>query len=386
MKKIEAASLKEGQQFNRPVFIDKNSLFIPENVAIRKNDIKLLVSLGIDSVFMEDDPVLADDGLSGPHAGSEEKTEPPETAQSLDLAGTGLSKTHSALMLLIDQLNSVFSDIANYKKCNIRLLWYITDTLLRLIKKSRNEAMGFVLCRSAGKLGIGKNSIDTAILSGIMGQELGFDHERNQGLAAAAILHDVGMLRLPEDVVKKQGTLSEKDKEVIKSHTILSFNIMKKELMYPDSISKIALQHHEHWDGTGYPSRLSGNYINERALIVSVTDAFVAMINKKVYRNSMTGYRAMKTLVSENSSYFSPDMLKLFVKIMGIYPIGSGALLNDGRIAKILDVNAEVPLRPIIQVIADKDGLVLKNGEKIDLLSNKSLFITRAFDIENLYI
>ena len=152
--------------------------------------------------------------------------------------------------------------------------------------------------------------------------------------------------------------------------------------MYADSVCKIALQHHEHWDGTGYPRSLSGNYINERALIVSVTDAFVAMINNKVYRNSMTGYQAMKTLVSENASYFSPDMLKLFVKIMGIYPIGSGVLLNDGRIAKILNVNAEAPLRSVIQIIADKNGAAIKNGEKINLLTDKSLFITRALDIQ----
>ncbi|MDR3356775.1 MAG: HD-GYP domain-containing protein [Spirochaetaceae bacterium] len=379
MKKILVSSLKEGQKFSKPVFIAKDNLFIPENIAVRTKDIKLLVSLGIDWVFTEGDPVLSGNAApKEPGAGRE------ESVQAAGQAEGGVSETHAALTLLIDQVNSIFSDIVNFRKANIRLLWHITDGLLKLTKNSRSEAMGFVLCGNSGDMVMGKNSIDTAILSTVMGQELGFDTERNQGLAAAAILHDIGMLRLPEEVVKKKGALSERDKEIIKSHTVLSFNIMKRELMYPDSICKIALQHHEHWDGTGYPRCLSGNYINERALIVSVTDAFVAMINGKVYRNSMTGYQAMKTLVSENASYFSPDMLKLFVKIMGIYPIGSCALLNDGRIAKILDVNAEMPLRPVIQIIAGKDGAALKNGEKINLLSNKSLFITRALDIRGL--
>jgi HD-GYP domain-containing protein (c-di-GMP phosphodiesterase class II) len=386
MKKIAATSLKEGHQFTKPVFIAKDNLFIPENIAIRDKDIKLLTSLGIDCVFTDGDMVGDHDiGFKVTGEWDEKEPDPAETDAAAEQVEAPISLTHAALVLLIKQVNSVFSDIVNFRKTNIRLLWHITDMLLHLIKNSRNEAMSFVLCKnSQGDPEIGKNSIDTAILSTVMGQELGFSAERNQGLTAAAILHDIGMLRLPEDVVKKRGMLSDKDKEIIKSHTILSFNIMKRELMYPDSVCKIALQHHEHWDGSGYPRSLSGNYINERALIVSVTDAFVAMINSKVYRNSMTGYQAMKMLVSENASYFSPEMLKLFVKIMGIYPIGSGAVLNDGRIARILDVNADVPLRPVIQIIADKNGVAVKNGEKINLLTDKSLFITRALDIQGL--
>jgi HD-GYP domain-containing protein (c-di-GMP phosphodiesterase class II) len=385
MKKIVTNSLKEGQKFTKPVFIAKDSLFIPENVEVRDKDIKLLSLLGIDWVFTEDDPDIDNDsGLKTTQAGQEKESEQAETAQAAEQDEIGVSATHAALVILIDQVNSIFSDIAKFRKTNIRLLWHITDMLLGLIKNSRSEVMSFVLCKNSGDLAMGKNSIDTAILSAVMGQELGFDKERNQGLTAAAILHDVGMLRLPEDIVKKEGLLSDNEKEIIKSHTIHSFNIMKKELMYPDSVCKIALQHHERWDGSGYPRSLSGNYINERALIVSVTDAFVAMINRKVYRNSMTGYKAMKTLVSENASYFSPDMLKLFVKIMGIYPIGSGAVLNDGRTARILDVNADAPLRPVIQIIADNNGDAVKNGEKINLLTDKSLFIARALDIQGL--
>ncbi|MDR2795937.1 MAG: HD domain-containing protein [Spirochaetaceae bacterium] len=382
MKKVAVTSLKEGQKFTKAVFIAKDNLFIPENIAVRANDIKLLVSLGIDWVYTEGDILLYGDGALAETRDGQEKE--PEAVEAAKQIKAGVPETHASLILLINQINEIFFDIANSRKANIRLLWHITDSLLRLTKKSRNEALSFVLCKNTGDPVMGKNSIDSAILSAVMGQELGFDNERNQGLTAAAILHDIGMLRLPEDVVKKKEPLSDKDKGIIKSHTILSFNIMKKELMYSDSISRIALQHHEHWDGTGYPHCLSGNYINERALIVSVTDAFVAMINRKVYRNSMTGYQAMKTLVSENASYFSPDMLKLFVKIMGIYPIGSGVLLNDGRIAKILDVNVEMPLRPVVRIIADSNGAAIEDGKEINLLSNKSLFITRALDIQGI--
>jgi HD-GYP domain-containing protein (c-di-GMP phosphodiesterase class II) len=158
---------------------------------------------------------------------------------------------------------------------------------------------------------------------------------------------------------------------------------MKNELLYPDSVCQIALQHHEHWDGTGYPQRLSGDSINRSALIVSVADAFIAMLNKKSYRDSMTGYQAMKTIVAETASCFSPNVLQAFVKTIGIYPIGSGVLLNDGSIARIISVNDSAPLRPVLQVIAGKNGAIVEKSGAIDLLTNKTLFITRDVDVKS---
>jgi hypothetical protein len=368
MKKIAASSLKTGQKFTKPVYIDGDNLFLPENTAVRPKDIKLILSLGITNVFTEGTLVEV-------YASTKADIYVPKDIDAAKMQTPGVPKVFSGINALVCQLKPIFSAIAYGKAVNIRLLWHITDELIQITKKSRNEVMGFILYEDVTGFTMEKNAIDTAILSMVMGQALGFSDEKNKELTAAAILHDVGMLRLPESIVKKEGALSEQDVEILKTHTILSFNIMKKELMYPHYVCQTALEHHEHWDGTGYPRQLYRNYINQCALIVSVADAFIAMINKKTYRSSMTGYHAMKTMVSENASYFSPDILKLFVKIMGIYPIGSGVLLNNGMTAKIIGVNSDAPLRPVIQLLNDT------KGGSIDLLTNKKLFITRAVDI-----
>jgi HD-GYP domain-containing protein (c-di-GMP phosphodiesterase class II) len=144
----------------------------------------------------------------------------------------------------------------------------------------------------------------------------------------------------------------------------------------------IALQHHERWDGEGYPRRLSGIEIDMGARIVSVADAFEAMVSEKPYRNSMMGYQAMKNLLSDNSRRFDPDVLKAFIQTMGIYPIGSIILLNDGSIARVVEVQGDAPLRPKICILIDEFGKVFEQdqGENIDLLEEKSLFIARAID------
>jgi HD-GYP domain-containing protein (c-di-GMP phosphodiesterase class II) len=159
-----------------------------------------------------------------------------------------------------------------------------------------------------------------------------------------------------------------------------------KELLYPEEVGVIALQHHERWDGEGYPRRLAGEAIDLGARIVSVADAFEAMVCEKPYRNSMIGYQAMKNLLSDNARRFDPEVLKAFIKTMGIYPIGSIVLLNTGAIARVIEGHSDAPLRPKIRILVDEFGNAFNNddGEIINLLQEKSMFIARAIDPKEL--
>jgi HD-GYP domain-containing protein (c-di-GMP phosphodiesterase class II) len=190
------------------------------------------------------------------------------------------------------------------------------------------------------------------------------------------------MLRLPEEITNKSGGLSEAELQRVQAHPLYTYKIITKELLYPEDVGLAALQHHERWDGEGYPRRIAGANIDMGARIVSVADAFEAMVSEKPYRNSMVGYQAMKNLLSDNSRRFDPDVLKAFIKTMGIYPIGSVIMLNNGAIARVTEVQGDAPLRPKIRLLIDEFGKVYKNeeGELIDLLTEKSLFIAQALD------
>jgi HD-GYP domain-containing protein (c-di-GMP phosphodiesterase class II) len=201
-------------------------------------------------------------------------------------------------------------------------------------------------------------------------------------VVTGALLHDVGMLRMPKEIVEKKGGLSEAELQRIQAHTLYTYKIVNKELLYPEEVGLIVLQHHERWDGEGYPRRLSGTAIDIGARIVSVADAFEAMVSKKPYRNSMMGYQAMKNLLSDNLRRFDPDVIKAFIQTMGIYPIGSIILLNSGALGRVVDVQPSAPLRPTVRILADEFGNAFKNdsGDLMDLLVEKSLFIARAVD------
>jgi HD-GYP domain-containing protein (c-di-GMP phosphodiesterase class II) len=190
------------------------------------------------------------------------------------------------------------------------------------------------------------------------------------------------MLRVPDAIVGKKGSLSPEEAQKMKAHPLMSYRIITRELQYPDDVGLVGLQHHERWDGEGYPRKTAGQDTDLLSRIVSVADAFEAMVSQKPYRNSMIGYAAIKNLLSDNSRRFDPDVLKAFVRSMGIYPIGSIVVLNNAAIARVVDTHADAPLRPKIKVIVDEFGKHFKDdsGDTLDLLTEKSLFIARALD------
>lgn len=117
-----------------------------------------------------------------------------------------------------------------------------------------------------------------------------------------------------------------------------------------------------------------------------MADAFEAMVSVKPYRNSMIGYAAMKTLLSDNSRRFDPEILKAFIKSMGIYPLGSTVLLNNAAIARVVETHPDAPLRPKLRLLVDEFGNRAEGerGEVVDLLLEKTLFIARALDPKEL--
>jgi HD-GYP domain-containing protein (c-di-GMP phosphodiesterase class II) len=389
MKKITVQSLRAGLAFSQPVYIEGNNLLVPAGIAIRKKDIERLNSWGIENVETEGDiipaaPVsAAPPGNAGPASTIPEgiKKAPPQKALSLTEVKENKGAYRSYIDL-IERLDEVFFNVASGISVEIRSIDNITGRLLQAVREQRDNIIGFILGGEVSGHEQAKSSVNTAILASLISLELRFLNHKMMQVITGALLHDVGMLRLPKDILDKKGGLSDAELQRMQTHPLYGYKIICKELLYPEDVGIIALQHHERWDGEGYPRRLSGIEIDMGARIVSVADAFEAMVSEKPYRNSMMGYQAMKNLLSDNSRRFDPDVLKAFIQTMGIYPIGSIILLNNGAIARVVEVQGDAPLRPKICILIDEFGKVYEQaqGENIDLLEEKSLFIARAID------
>jgi HD-GYP domain-containing protein (c-di-GMP phosphodiesterase class II) len=393
--KIPVSALRAGFIFSKPVYIDEKNLLVPAGVEIRAKDIEHLRVWDIETVETDGDiigessedipePGKAVREPAGPPSGNGPAAEPAKAAlmgrvipeeQKIDIVFQSYQDT-------IKKIDNFFVQIASGAVPDVRAVAAITDGLLQSIRDNRITTVGYILGSDVQSHELAKNSINTAILSALIAREFAFSDRNIRQLIAGSLLHDVGMLRLPREILDKRGGLSVEETRQMQVHPFYSYSVVCTELKFSEDVGRIAIQHHERWDGEGYPRHFRGQEIAMGARIVSVVDAFEAMVSEKPYRNSMIGYQAMKNILSDNSRRFDPDVLKAFVRIMGIYPIGSIIRLNTGAVARVTDVRGEAPLRPKIQIMIDEKGTKIQPKERkaIDLLKEKRLFITRALD------
>lgn len=371
MNIIKVEDLQVGMEFDSSVYIEDDVLFVPAGVAIREKDLKRLDQWGVEEVLSEGIPI--------------DKTPVNEKA---DLEFFGLDSQSDSVNFYknaVSFLTDIFEKVAKKESFNTTSIDKLAELILKHVRESQNETISLIICSSAGG-GYAKSSLNCAILSAVIGYFVKWDEQRIQNLVIGALLHDCGMLRIPEDIRNKRDKLDDKELKTLRMHTLYSYQIMAKELYYPEEVSQIALQHHERWNGTGYPQGVKDKEILQEARIVSVADAFEAMVCERPYRNSMTGYYAMKNILSDNSRRFDPAVVKSFISSMGIYPIGSIVLLSDSSIGRVTSIHSNTPLRPELMLLIDSDGTEYKDGTGlvVDLLQEKNLFILKALDVKTL--
>jgi HD-GYP domain-containing protein (c-di-GMP phosphodiesterase class II) len=392
VRKLPVTALRPGQVFTEPVYIQDNNLFVPAGIPVKKKDIDRLIKWGIDSVVT--DGVAVSDTPSGTKDTLDTKStlKGTEATQNTSISLMSLpsvmdnAPSYRTYTDLINKLGALFQNISDGLSVESRSIDGIAGRLLQAVREDRDQIVGYILGGEVTNYPLAKSSVNTAILSTLIAMELRMPNHKILQVTTGALLHDIGMLKLPKDIVEKKGGLSETELSRIQAHPLYAYKMICKELLYPEEVGVIALQHHERWDGEGYPRRLAGEAIDLGARIVSVADAFEAMVCEKPYRNSMIGYQAMKNLLSDNARRFDPEVLKAFIKTMGIYPIGSIVLLNTGAIARVIEGHSDAPLRPKIRILVDEFGNAFNNddGEIINLLQEKSMFIARAIDPKEL--
>jgi HD-GYP domain-containing protein (c-di-GMP phosphodiesterase class II) len=414
MNVVNTSDLRPGQIFSAPVYSESEYMLVSANVPLRQRDIDVLNTWGIEYVRTDGEILETKTKQSGTTESSEqilkaleeqiksaigeteeppledEKEEEEETPEKEAIKfsisdvrqNSGPYRKYKGL---IEKVNSLFTVLKTGTDIEMRSIDNICIQLFQDLHESPDSFIEFILGGEVSGHELAKSSVNTAILSALTAQELNLPNHKIHNIVAGALLHDVGMLRLSKGITEKKGGLSEAELEQIKSHPLHTSKIVSKELFGPQEVNLIALQHHERWDGQGYPDKLKGQAIDVGARIVSVADAFEAMVSKKSYRDSIIGYQAIKNLLSDNERRFDPDVIIAFTKIMGIYPIGSIVRLNDGSMARVVSLHVDAPMRPNVQMLTDNKGNALGSGNMpmVDLLETRKLFIKEAIDPAN---
>jgi len=211
-----------------------------------------------------------------------------------------------------------------------------------------------------------------------VGTGLEYSREELIELGLAALLYDIGLFKIPEDITGKREKLTEYELNIIREHTRIGKDILSQFETEHPMLSRAAYEHHERENGRGYPQGLKGNEICEYARIIGLIDTFDAMTRDRPYKKALMQHLSIKELIGSKNSPFSSEIVKVFLGEISIFPVGSYVKLNNMSIGEVIAINKTYPMKPTVNLIFNGSGEKESGKVVIDLKKHPVLYITNA--------
>jgi putative nucleotidyltransferase with HDIG domain len=212
-----------------------------------------------------------------------------------------------------------------------------------------------------------QHSVSVAALSVSFGRVLELPRREIKEVALGGLLHDIGKATVPGKILNKPGKLDDAEFTIMKNHVVRSAELIRAM----DGISEIALnvaaQHHERFDGTGYPQGLKGEQISLHGQMIGIVDVYDAITSLRVYHKPMPPTEALQKMYEWSGAHFDPKLVQAFIKGIGIYPAGSLVRMDSDKLGIVREVLPEKILQPIVQLIYDCKRLCNIPPELVDL-------------------
>lgn len=196
-----------------------------------------------------------------------------------------------------------------------------------------------------------RHSVNVAILSVVIGMGMGYTNEDLVDLCSAAIFHDLGKLSISKDILNKPGKLTPEENELLRSHSQMSYDILKEKWNIPSRVKAAVLSHHENEDGSGYPNGLTGDNIHMFAKIIHVADVYDALSNERAYKKAYSYSESLEYLMGGCGTLFDQTVVQAFMDKVPVYPKGVSIILSDGREAIVVENHLGNPLRPTVRFL-----------------------------------
>jgi putative nucleotidyltransferase with HDIG domain len=252
-----------------------------------------------------------------------------------------------------------------------------TDALVHMINIKENEESIYY------------HSINVSVLALMLGRKVRLAPSEMHVLGMGALFHDIGKNRIDKKVLRKAGPLTKAEMDLIQLHPQYGVDILT-QVGVPDGVLRVVLEHHEQYDGQGYPSGLEGEKISKLARIVRIVDYYDNLCNNPDPEKRMTPYEALSYMYSKRHRHLDLDIFTEFIRSMGIYPPGTVVQLSNGDIGIVVSINHENPMKPAL-VIYDPDvpraeALIFDMDDDLDITIEKSIRAENLTDEIQLYL
>jgi HD-GYP domain-containing protein (c-di-GMP phosphodiesterase class II) len=358
MKSYLVKEIKPDSFFSKIVYLDKKFVLTTPEIPFSDELISSLVKWSFNSVFSEGDPHKEYVSTESP-ANKSVNVSQTVLSQQPDNEKLEKAKTYYVNFLLFVEnllIKATISDELDYKIVTEKI-----KDLVEYIREERRYLMRVIKDYepSPEKNYLIAHSVRSSIISLVIGSFLKLPNHKLIELGIAALLHEIGMLKLPSQIYMSDRPLTAIEQKAILTHPILGYTLLKS-FDIPIPICLAALEHHERENATGYPRRLTGDKIGLYSKIISVACSYDALSTKRPHKEAKDGYTGMLELLKNEGKGYDDTVVKALVLSLSIYPIGLYVLLSNGKKAQVIDVNPENPRFPVVQIFGEfaPDGKV----------------------------
>lgn len=350
------------EELDRP-WID-TPFFFHKKLIKNQSQVDKLVSHGIKYVTIntergadcEDKPVLDSNERSHLSPMPNEQPKPPVRQEKTDPVSIEeeLPRAREIRSNVTNVVKSIFHDARMGKAIGVKAVkeqvgdivdsvFRNKDALLCLTNLKDYDDYTFIHC------------VNISILAVSFGRHIGMSKVQLENIGFGGILHDIGKTMIPESLLNKPGKYTEPEYEIMKRHVSLGGEILRKHDNIPEEAMLVSLQHHERFNGTGYPYGLSGRQISVEGQIASIADVYDALTCERSYHKAASCHTTVRRLYEWGDTQFDKALVEKFVQCIGIYPYNSLVELNTGQCGLVISVNHQNLLRPQVRIILDSD-------------------------------
>lgn len=217
------------------------------------------------------------------------------------------------------------------------------------------------------------HSVNVGILALTLGIAYGLNRNDLYDLTLGCMLHDVGKIFVPGEILNKNGKLNDDEFKIIQDHCEKGFAYLRENTDLGPRVRIVALQHQERYDGSGYPQALKGDQINTLAQIASIADVYDALTSDRPYRKALSPNEAIEYLMAAGGTHFNMKMIRSFLQKIIPFPVGTIVRLSNGFVGSVEKINQEMLLRPTIKVFKYNNNDI--NPFSCDLSREKNIVV-----------
>lgn len=351
MRMLPLEYIQEGMKVGKSIYGLNGEVLIAAGVSLTSYYLKRLKDLSIVAAYIED-----------------------EETNGIEIEDVITERTR---LEAIKVTKETMTNIKFNSQVDISRVNEIVNNIIEELLTNKNVLINFIEIRALTDHTF-SHSVNVAVLSIITGISLRFDHEKLINLALGALFHDIGKTLIPDNILMKKGSLTPEEEAILETHPKLGFDILRKLSHFNLISAHVALQHHERYDGTGFPRGIKEKEISELARVVSVCDLYDRMTT---YQNGQPHYQpfqAIELLIANSGRFFDQEIVKAFLGIIATFPIGIKVTLNTGDMGIVVESHKEHPTRPIVRILYNEVGQKVEPPYDIDLIYNPEICVIRV--------